>query len=347
MRGTRPNGRVRRGPFRFRAREQPAVVPPPVLSPPSGAYPTAHLVYITDATPGTKIYYTTDGSTPTASSTLYVGPISVSSTSSETISAIAVVENYWPSPTASATYTDPNAFSLSGFNPNYEGPIQLNGSASVFFGPGLTLTDGKSNEAGSVFFTSPVNVQSFRTDFTFQLINPAADGFTFTIQNAGLTALGANGGSLGYEGIGQSVAVKFDLFKNAGDPSNNSTGLFVDGALPIGPTSIDLTGTGINLHSGDMMGAHITYYGTTLNLTIADLTTLAFWSHPFVVNIPATVGGSAAYVGFTGGSGLHSSHQGILTWDYQAGQPLYYPGLYPWKGVATNGSASLSGTSLN
>ena len=81
-----------------------------------------------------------------------------------------------------------------------------------------------------------MNIQSFATDFNFQLTDPAADGFTFTIQNVGPSALGSDGGSLGYAGIGNSVAVKFDLYQNAGDPSNNSTGIFVDGAGPIGPT---------------------------------------------------------------------------------------------------------------
>ena len=71
---------------------------------------------------------------------------------------------------------------------------------------------------------------------------------------------------LGYAGIGQSVAVKFDLYQNKGDPSDNSTGIFVDGEAPIGPKSIDLNGTGINLHSGDIMDANLTYNGTTLTL---------------------------------------------------------------------------------
>ena len=92
-----------------------------------------------------------------------------------------------------------------------------------------------------------MNIQSFTTDFTFQLTNANADGFTFTIQNVGPGALGSDGGSLGYAGIGQSVAVKFDLYQNEGDPSNNSTGIFVDGVFPIGPWSINLNGTGINL----------------------------------------------------------------------------------------------------
>ena len=137
------------------------------------------------------------------------------------------------------------------------------------------------------------------------------------IQNAGPTAIGSDGGSLGYAGIGNSVAVKFDLFQNTGDPSSDSTGIFVDGAGPIGPTSIDLTGSGINLHSGDTMDANLTYNGTMLTLTITDLITQATWSHPFTINIPGTVGGDTAYVGFTGGDGGLTSTQQILNWTFE------------------------------
>ena len=227
-----------------------------------------------------------------------------------------------------------------------QGELQLNGSTSLA-GTALELTNGGLHEASSAFYVSPVNVQSFTTNFTFRMMNPAADGFTFTIQNAGPGALGADGGSLGYAGIGQSVAVKFDLFQNTGDPSNNSTGLFVDGAVPIGPTSIDLTGSGINLHSGDTMDAHLTYDGTTLNLTLTDTVTWKSWSHPFAINIPATVGGDTAYVGFTGATGAETSTQQILTWIYQAGQPLYYPkGFSSSSSLSMNGSASIAGTAL-
>jgi YD repeat-containing protein len=49
------------------------------------------------------IYYTTDGSTPTTSSTQYTGPITVSS--SETIEAIATDTGYAQSAVGSAAYT--------------------------------------------------------------------------------------------------------------------------------------------------------------------------------------------------------------------------------------------------
>ena len=77
------------------------------------------------------------------------------------------------------------------------------------------------------------------------------------------------------------------------------------------------------------MDAHITYNGTTLNLTLTDLVTMATWSHPFAVNIPATVGGNTAYVGFTGGTGGLTAIQQILNWSYQAGQAPYDPAGFP------------------
>ena len=58
---------------------------------------------ISDATSGATIYYTTNGTTPTTSSTRYTGPITVSST--ETLEAIAVATGDTNSAVASATYT--------------------------------------------------------------------------------------------------------------------------------------------------------------------------------------------------------------------------------------------------
>ncbi len=74
----------------------------PVFSVAAGSYATTQNVMITDTTPGATIYYTTDPSTPSLASTVYTGPITVSS--SETISAIAVAANYNDSAVAKAAY---------------------------------------------------------------------------------------------------------------------------------------------------------------------------------------------------------------------------------------------------
>ncbi|MBS1954390.1 MAG: chitobiase/beta-hexosaminidase C-terminal domain-containing protein [Cyanobacteria bacterium SZAS-4] len=72
----------------------------------TGVYGTAPLVAIT-ADPGASIYYTTDGSTPTTGSTLYTGPLNV--TTATTIKAIAV-QSFGTSAVSSIyIQVDPNA----------------------------------------------------------------------------------------------------------------------------------------------------------------------------------------------------------------------------------------------
>src|SRR5207253_7685588 len=178
-----------------------------------------------------------------------------------------------------------------------------------------------TSQAASAFWTAPVNVQSFTNAFTFQLTNPSADGFTFVIQNAGLTALGSPGGGLGYgkfgtatAAIAKSVAVKFDLFSNSGE-GTNSTGLYTNGSSPTVPATT--LGGGVNLHSGDIFQVQMSYDGTTLTMTITDTTVPAnTFTTSFPINIPATVGGNTALVGFTGATGGQTATQEILTWTY-------------------------------
>jgi len=83
----------------------------PTFSVAAGTYTSAQSVTISDTTPGATIYYTTDGSTPTTSSTVCSGAITVSST--ETIQAIAKASDYSASDIASATYTIPPDFSIA------------------------------------------------------------------------------------------------------------------------------------------------------------------------------------------------------------------------------------------
>ncbi len=223
--------------------------------------------------------------------------------------------------------------------------LQLNGSAELD-GSKLQLTDGDQNQAGSAFYATPVNVQSFTTDFAFQLSEAEADGLTFTIQNAGTKALGAVGGSLGYAGIGKSVAIKFDIYNNGGE-GDDSTGLYINGEQP-GTPSVDLTKSGIDLSSGHSIKAHVTYSGAILNLTLTDTLTKAIWSHAFTVDIPAIVGGDTAYVGFTGGTGGLTANQEVSSWSFTSGQPTipdYGNGFSP-KGMVFNGSAELEGSRL-
>jgi Legume lectin domain/Chitobiase/beta-hexosaminidase C-terminal domain len=345
----------------------------PIFSPGPGTFAAAQSVTMSSPTPGAAIYYTTDGSAPTASSTLYTGAISV--TSSKTINAIAIVSGYFDSTVSSALYTinssGATAVNLgSGFT---AGAMVLNGSAALS-GTKLRLTAGTTGAAGSAWFSSPLNIQKFSTNFTFQITpgsNPVADGFTFAIQGNSTTAIGPTGGGLGYGPdnpstavsssgpLRNSVAIKFDLYDNAGE-GVNSTGLYTNGASPTSPF-VDLTGSGVDLHSGDACNVQISYDGTNLTMTITDPTVNAAFTQTWPVNIPSVIGGNTAYVGFTGGTGGSTAIQDITSWTLSptstsaAAAPVFSPGAGTYTGTtsvtisdATAGAAiyyTLDGTS--
>jgi Chitobiase/beta-hexosaminidase C-terminal domain/IPT/TIG domain len=98
------------------------MLPTPTFSLPAGTYTSGQSVTISDATAGAAIYYTTNGTTPTISSTLYKRPVSVTSTT--TLRAVAALPSGPASSVATAAYviTQPSS------------PIKTPNSSSTFFG---------------------------------------------------------------------------------------------------------------------------------------------------------------------------------------------------------------------
>ena len=82
----------------------PITVAAPTFSVPEGTYTEAQTVTLACETEGAAIYYTLDGTDPTAESTLYTAPITISTTT--TVKAIAIKDDVL-STVASATYTFP------------------------------------------------------------------------------------------------------------------------------------------------------------------------------------------------------------------------------------------------
>jgi hypothetical protein len=288
----------------------------PVIYPVSGFYSTPQLLTIVAPVAGAKIYFTQDGSTPSTSSTLYTAPVSIQT--SQSVNAIAVV-NGFPGPIVNAVYSFQLAATEVSFNRGGIDAVQLalNRGATVTGGV-LQLTDGSPAEARSAWFRNLVPVNTFTSDFTFQIQSPVADGFTFAIQDAGLNAVGVDGAGLGYQNIPRSVAVKFDLYNNQGE-GNNSTGVFIDGAEPM-LYALTIPST-VNLHSGDVMHAHLSYDGAHLTLSLSDTVTGANFEtvFPGTIDIPSIVGGNYAWVGFTGSTGGNTAIQNILSWTYSTG----------------------------
>jgi len=123
--------------------------------------------------------------------------------------------------------------------------MQLNGVATVTGATdtppnALRLTDGMNAEASSAFNTTAQGIDTLDTTFTFtygSVIPPNADGMAFVIQGNDPTSIGGGFDGLGYEGMPNSVAVKFDLWdRSGGAPTNNETGVFI-GAYAIHPIS--------------------------------------------------------------------------------------------------------------
>jgi glycosidase len=75
----------------------------PAFSVSAGTYAALQSVAITDTTAGATIYYTTDGTPPTTSSTAYSAPVPIATNT--TLEALAVASGYTNSSVTSATYT--------------------------------------------------------------------------------------------------------------------------------------------------------------------------------------------------------------------------------------------------
>ncbi|MEM7207318.1 MAG: chitobiase/beta-hexosaminidase C-terminal domain-containing protein, partial [Pseudomonadota bacterium] len=76
----------------------------PTISPDGGSFADSVDVTLSTTTVSATIYYTTDGSTPDTSSSVYGGPFTL--TDSATVNAIGVLDGYQDSPVASASFNE-------------------------------------------------------------------------------------------------------------------------------------------------------------------------------------------------------------------------------------------------
>src|SRR5438132_2233816 len=112
----------------------------PTFSPGAGTYTAAQQVTIATATAGATIYYTTNGTTPTTSSTVYTGPITVST--SETVEAMAAESGYFNSNVSAAAYT---------ITPPAATPVITPRTGTYTSAQTVTITDGTTG--AKIYYT--------------------------------------------------------------------------------------------------------------------------------------------------------------------------------------------------
>ena len=130
----------------------------PIFTPPAGPITNNTLVSLSTLTPGATIYYTTDGTTPTTSSLLYSGPLTLSG--GITVRALGVASGYSNSAVAVASYSA-GQVATPVFTPS-SGPITNGTSISMSCAtPGALIyytVDSSSPTTNSTVYSGPVTI---------------------------------------------------------------------------------------------------------------------------------------------------------------------------------------------
>ncbi|MGD0860892.1 MAG: chitobiase/beta-hexosaminidase C-terminal domain-containing protein [Terracidiphilus sp.] len=302
----------------------PSQTATPVLSLPTGTYTVWLSVTISDSTPGAAIYYTTNGSTPTPSSTPYTGAITVSS--SETLQAIAVATGYTSSAVASAVYTlnlpqlpPPSISPAAGTyataqtvtistNPNID-PL-----ASIYY-----TTNGSTPTPSSTLYSGPITVSSTETIEAISVwpntaISAVASAAYTINANATPTATPTFSLVAGTYTSAQSVTISDTTSGAAIYYTTNGTTPTPSSTLYSGAIAVSATETikAIAVASGD--------------------TASAVASATYTINLP-----EAATPTFSPVAGTYTSAQTVTISDATSGATIYY---------TTNGTAPTTSSTV-
>jgi glucose/arabinose dehydrogenase len=234
-----------------------------------------------------------------------------------------------PPRTATITIRDDDTL-LPSF-PNFSAAQNLtrNGTATIVSNR-LQLTPAVNNNVGSAFFAAPLQVDaqtSFQTSFALQIAGGqgtgGADGMAFVVQNstAGANAIaGAAGGSLGYSGIANSLAIEFDTYQNPFDVNANHVSVLTKGNLT---TPLITRSAPLDLNGGQPIFAWVDYNGNTNDLSVFMASSSVKPNAPILTTSVdlADLVGSQAYVGFTAATGGLNNTHSILNWQLNTDVP--------------------------
>jgi predicted CXXCH cytochrome family protein len=116
--------------------------PVPTFSPASGTYYNAQTVTISDTASGAAIYYTTNGTAPTTSSTSCSNPCTIAVSTTTTLKAIASGGGYTASGVATATYT------ISANSPTFSP------AAGTYYSTPLNVTISDTTSGVTIYYST-------------------------------------------------------------------------------------------------------------------------------------------------------------------------------------------------
>ncbi|MCL6641257.1 MAG: PEP-CTERM sorting domain-containing protein [Candidatus Rokubacteria bacterium] len=201
------------------------------------------------------------------------------------------------------------------------------------------MTNGLGQSA-SAFSTSTVSLEnqaSFSTLFQFRISNPigirdrdgvGADGIVFVVQTVSNTA-GGGGGGIGYSGLADSVGVEIDTWQNFefGDTDGNHIGIDTEGnivSLLVAPIVFPP-----RLNDGTDWFLWVDYDGATDQFEVRLAQSNSRPATPLLsltLDLPAILGSTDVFAGFTSGTGAAGGVHDIVSWEFRStfapiGQP--------------------------
>ena len=276
----------------------------PTLSPSSGNYTQSQTVVISSTTVGATVYYTTDGSTPTSSSTQYTGPITVSQTT--TVKAIATATGYSNSGIGTAVYTfiqpATAAPTLSLNNGTYNAVQTVIIRSTT---PGAIIyytTDGSTPTTSSSRYTGPVTVDQ---SVTLRVIATAR----------GYTASGEVSGS--YAII---LPASKPTFIPRGGSYTNSRVVAISSPTPGATIYYTTDGSIPSIYSNQYTGP----FAVNQSVTLRAITVAAGYSdsdvalESYVINLPT------ATLSLSPGAGSYTTVQTVVITSSIPGAMIYY-----------------------
>ena len=324
-----------------------AVTATPTFTPAAGTYTAAQSVTIADATAGAVIYYTTDGSTPSATSTAYSSAIPVAATT--TIQAIAVASGDTASSVASAAYTINIAVPPA---PSYTfSNVQIIGGGfvdGVFFHPkSKGLMYARTDVGGAYRFNNVTGGDTQWTPIT-DFVGRFDNGFNLGVESLGLDP---NDPTRLYLAVGEYVGMSNGYILSSADMGNtftafalpfsngaNNEGRFAGERLAVDPANAQHLYFGTNANGlwestnqGAAFSQVTTFPVTTTTGTSMDLGAGVVFEKFLTTSGTANNNTKTIYYGVSDPTtGLYVSNDGGGTFAAVAGQPT---GFYVNAGI--------------